>query len=139
MDDLYIKLEDILFGDMSKHFMSDSMLAKPYQIKQAFKDAGYILLNTDGCAHFDMTNGICELGHQRKVCDFCGKDFHMSKTEWDVHTPDTPIMTGQEWYDKFKDILDNEAEYDTRDEMRRGVYRNDTITRIAKKVSGIES
>lgn len=36
------KLERIIFGDMPKHFMSDSMLAKPERIKQAFIDAGWV-------------------------------------------------------------------------------------------------
>lgn len=134
-NDLDKRLFEILMD--SKVDEDPKMLVDDYMlfIKQAFKEAGYILFNTDGCAHFDTTYGVCEVGHQRRVCDFCGRDFHMSKIEWDTHKLGTtlyampkgkdlarelsglkqivddgvgvtelspPMMTGKDWYDRFK-------------------------------------
>lgn len=41
MSDLDKKLKEIVFGDTPEPFMSNSMIAKPGQIKRAFRDAGY--------------------------------------------------------------------------------------------------
>lgn len=40
-------LRAIIFGDMPEHFMSDSMLAKPEQIKQVFIKAGWLAPDHD--------------------------------------------------------------------------------------------
>lgn len=80
MSDLDKKLDEIIFGDMPKHFMSDDMLAKPEQIKQAFKDAGW--------------RDVMHLEDRAKQGQF-------------VANKRVELLSGQEWYDRFRVALRN--------------------------------
>jgi NADH:ubiquinone oxidoreductase subunit E len=74
---LRVALAESAFVDITS--IPDSIIET---IKKAFKDAGYVNLNAE-CTHPKMVEDVCPDKHIRKVCTTCGKDYHMSKAEWD--------------------------------------------------------
>lgn len=89
--DLDEKLEEIIFGDMPKRFMSDFMLAQPEQVKQAFIDAGWVTPENATKVQ-EMVNQIANLTNDMTQLPI-------------IQYAKPNLMTGQEWYDKFKKEL----------------------------------
>lgn len=124
--DLDEKLEEIIFGDMPKHFMSDSMLAKPEQIKQAFIDAGWFTP-----ADKELVQEIVNHRLQMKLT----KDKSWRFDTTDKHPEDT-LMTGQEWYDRFIRELPPPFPLEAGDPQEAVDYYG--VKSAAKKVAGIK-
>jgi len=159
MNDLDEKLEEILgasfrkvvneaieqHGETIVEFAERSRLAREEaiaEIKQAFIDAGYIdakrmlqvaeLLQEQAEILKDMADVNKDAGYVKQFPRIQGHGIREASKD---HIE--PLRTGQEWYDRFEKEMD-EVEYDTKDEMARGVYRNATVMLAAKRVAGIK-
>jgi len=120
-------------------------------IKAAFKDAGYVQLIAE-CPHTELADSICTLGHDRKICTSCGKDFHMNITERDEHnkvTVYTPpklgfkpvepgtfaeMMTGPEWFAKFNKRVAH-IKFEPTEEVAVAISK---MVQAARKAAGME-
>ena len=93
------------------------------------------LLKID-CSH-RMKKTQCDLLHKGEKCMYCGEFWHMSPSDLVAHGPFIPVMTGQEWYDRFAELLD---EYDAVGigEDSTAHYDVRIIHRVAAKAAGIE-
>jgi len=77
------------------------------QIKQSFADERYIQLSND-CSH-RFVHTYDDRQHEGETCTRCGQFRHMSQNDADSHIEPAPVMTGQEWYDRFEKELGRET------------------------------
>lgn len=110
MSDLDKKLEEIIFGDMPKHSMSDDMLAKPEQIKQAFIAAGW--------------RDVMHLEDRAKRGQF-------------VTNKRVELLSGKEWYDRFIESLDVKFSWIRKSEYERYMFVIEQCKGAAKKAAGL--
>lgn len=98
-------------------------------IKQAFKDAGWVCLrNVDTMTEKEWEAKQPDIQYQRGVSD----SFYF-KGDMNALKEANGFMTGQEWYDRFDKELDNFVEENYLD----AIYPHDAL-KAAKKAAGIE-
>lgn len=145
MSDLDKRLHEIA-ADIYRHITAEeggdwlSANEDMEAIKQAFTDAGYVPTDVKEKADEflqDIMNLQANMKHDalRLSLTTTPKKPKLFK-DMESMAREHGYMTSQEWYQKFKAEMD-EVEYDGKDDMRRGFYRNSTVTYAAKRAAGL--